>query len=68
MNDITSLAQMLSVISAGRREPIHGGFAAASLLLRPAEITDSTCAFNLRALNTVTRFLRLNNKGQSICQ
>jgi len=43
MNSITSIAQGVTVYSAGRRESVPGDFAAASLLLRPAEITISTC-------------------------
>jgi len=34
-------AQKLFVVSAGRRKYIHVGFAAASLLQRPAETTNS---------------------------
>jgi len=50
-------AQNCLVISAGRRKYIHVGFAAASLLQRPAEITKQSWAAssvdNLRSFPTL---------------
>ena len=53
---------MVVLLSVGRREPIHGGFAAASLLLRPTENKTTTFAFQLCSLNDIqiTTILKLN--------
>jgi len=37
--NLRAFAQSLMVTSAGRRKYVHVGFAAASLLQRPAEVT-----------------------------
>ncbi len=68
MNNITPIAQWVTVYSAGRRESVHGDFTAASLLLRPAEYTVTPCAFNLRGLKMITRLKNLNKQGSHICQ